>query len=259
MKLKTLSLDLRVLLGVLVAFAVGVFLVTALFGLFNPRDTSQPEGAVVAGAMRVAHGEPLFLDIRRGPYVTAMYGPFIYITLGGLVKLFGAGITGAYLLGRVLSLLSAIACAAMVAGLSRRCGANSFGAWIAGGLFLASPVILPVAYSTKRPAGPCFASKDSSCAGLNLDAISERPSTGGGGFINGGIAATLAIGLLRFSRTDQAWALFPTSCGFARHLHTPPPNRTPGAGRPSMPMPGSSPRIWKSWGRWPVAEALACR
>jgi hypothetical protein len=37
----------------------------------------------------------------------------------------------------------------MVAGLSRRCGANSFGAWIAGGLFLASPVILPVAYSTR--------------------------------------------------------------------------------------------------------------
>ncbi|MCI0658835.1 MAG: hypothetical protein L0170_17425 [Acidobacteria bacterium] len=149
MKVSPLALDLRVLIGALVALAVGVFLVTALFGLFNPRDTSQPEGAVVAGALRVAHGEPLFLDIRRGPYVTAMYGPFIYMMLGGLVKLFGAGITGAYLLGRVLSLLSAIACAAMVAGLSRRCGANSFGAWVAGGLFLASPVILPVAYSTR--------------------------------------------------------------------------------------------------------------
>src|SRR6185436_10629494 len=98
-------LDLRLLVGALVAFAVGVFLVTALFGLFNPRDTSQPEGAVVAGALRVAHGEPLFLDIRRGPYVTAMYGPFIYLTLGALVKVFGAGIGGAYLLGRVLSLL----------------------------------------------------------------------------------------------------------------------------------------------------------
>ncbi|MCI0409821.1 MAG: hypothetical protein L0191_14865, partial [Acidobacteria bacterium] len=149
MKLRILALDLRVLLGALVAFAVGVFLVTALFGLFNPRDTSQPEGAVVAGALRVAHGEPLFLDIRRGPYVTAMYGPFIYMMLGGLIKLFGAGITQAYLLGRLLSLLAAIACAAMVAGLSRRCGANPFGAWIAGGLFLASPVILPVAYSTR--------------------------------------------------------------------------------------------------------------
>jgi hypothetical protein len=146
---KAFSLDIRSLVGALVAGAVGVFLVTALFGLFNPRDTSQPEGALVAGAMRVAGGERLFLDIHRGPYVTAMYGPFIYIVLGTLVKLFGAGITGAYLLGRLLSLSSAIACAAMVAGLSRRCGAGSFGAWIAGGLFLASPVILPVAYSTR--------------------------------------------------------------------------------------------------------------
>ena len=42
-------MDLRLLVGALVALAVGVFLVTALFGLFNPRDTSQPEGAVVAG------------------------------------------------------------------------------------------------------------------------------------------------------------------------------------------------------------------
>ena len=122
---------------------------TALFGLLNPRDTSQPEGAVVAGALRLAHGEPLYLDIRRGPYVTAMYGPFIYLSLGALVKVFGAGISGAYLLGRMLSLLSAIACACMVAGLSRRFGASAFGAWIAGGLFLASPIILPVAYSTR--------------------------------------------------------------------------------------------------------------
>ena len=143
------SLDLRVLVGALVALAVGVFLVSALFGLFNPRDTSQPEGAVVAGALRVAHSEPLFLDIRRGPYVTAMYGPFIYMLLGTLVKVSGAGISGAYLLGRILSLLSAVACASMVAGLSRRFGASTFGAWIAGGLFLASPVILPVAYSTR--------------------------------------------------------------------------------------------------------------
>jgi len=147
--MKNRAVDPRLLIGTLVAFAVAVFVVTALFGLFNPRDTSQPEGAVVAGALRVAHGEPLFLDIRKGPYVTAMYGPFIYLTLGGLAKAFGAGIGGAYLLGRLLSLLSAIACALMVARLSRRCGANDFGAWIAGGLFLASPVILPVAYSTR--------------------------------------------------------------------------------------------------------------
>ena len=149
MRAGAFPLDLRLLVGALVAFAVGVFLVTALFGLFNPRDTSQPEGAVVAGALRVAHGEPLFLDIRRGPYVTAMYGPFIYLTLGALVKVFGAGIGGAYLLGRVLSLLSAFACAFLLAGLSRRYGASAFGAWVAGGLFLASPVILPVAYSTR--------------------------------------------------------------------------------------------------------------
>ena len=133
----------------MMAAALGVFFAAALFGLFNPRDTSQPEGALVAGALRVAHSEPLFLDIRQGPYVTAMYGPVIYMMLGGLVKALGLGTQGAYLAGRLLSLVSAFACAGMISSLSRRFGADTFSARVAGGLFLASPVILPVAYSTR--------------------------------------------------------------------------------------------------------------
>src|SRR5262249_10988230 len=99
-KERILSLDLGKLLPALVAGGVGVFLVCAAFGLFNPRDTSQPEGVVVAGALRVARSEPLFLDIRKGPYVTAMYGPFLYLALGWLAKTLGLGVGGTYLLGR---------------------------------------------------------------------------------------------------------------------------------------------------------------
>ena len=143
------DLDVRTLAGALIASAVAVFAVAAVFGIFNPQDTSQPEGAVIAGALRVAHGEPLFLDIHKGPYVTTMYGPVVYLTLGAAAKLLGAGVGGAYLLGRILAFLAAIACALILVRLARRAGADSFGAGVAGGLFLASPIILPVAYSSR--------------------------------------------------------------------------------------------------------------
>jgi hypothetical protein len=143
------DVDVRMLVAALVAGAVGVFALAAMFGIFNPQDTSQPEGAVIAGALRVAHGEPLFLDIRKGPYVTAMYGPVLYVALGAAAKLLGAGVAGAYLLGRILSILAALGSALIVARLARHAGADDFAARIAGGLFLASPIILPVAYSSR--------------------------------------------------------------------------------------------------------------
>lgn len=149
MRQRLLSLPLSTLAAWLVAGAVAVFLVTALFGLFNPRDTSQPEGAVVAAAVRVARGEPLYLDVHKGPYVTAMYGPLLYLILGWTVRLTGAEIEGAYLAGRLLSLASALLCGWLVSHLARRAGASAAAARIAGGLFVASPLILPVAYSSR--------------------------------------------------------------------------------------------------------------
>ncbi len=143
------ELEVRTLVGVLVCGAVAVFVLAAAFGLFNPQDTSQPEGAVVAAALRVSHGEPLFLNIHKGPYVTAMYGPVLYLTLGAVTRLFGAGVDGAYLLGRILALASAVASALILIRLARHAGADRFGARVAGGLFLASPIILPVAYSSR--------------------------------------------------------------------------------------------------------------
>ena len=146
---RLLNLPLSGALSAMVLLAVLVFLVTALFGLFNPRDTSQPEGAVVAGALRLARGEPLYLDLAKGPYITAMYGPLIYAVLGAVVKVTHSGVWGAYFAGRLLSLLAALACAGLVVHLSQRHGAARSTAWMAGGLFLASPLILPVAYSSR--------------------------------------------------------------------------------------------------------------
>jgi hypothetical protein len=146
---KLLDLPLSSALSAMVLAAVALFLATALFGLFNPRDTSQPEGAVVAAALRLAKGEALYLDPSKGPYITAMYGPLLYLLLAGVVKAAGAGVPGAYLAGRGISLLAAVGAAFLVASLSRRHGASRPAAWIAGGLFLASPIILPVAYSSR--------------------------------------------------------------------------------------------------------------
>src|SRR5262249_60951468 len=114
-----------------------------------PQAAARREGAVAAGARRVAHGEPLFLDIHKGPYVTAMYGPVIYLALGTASRLLGAGVAGAYLVGRILSLLAAVAGAWILTRLARRSGADEFSARVAGALFLASPIILPVAYSSR--------------------------------------------------------------------------------------------------------------
>jgi hypothetical protein len=134
----------------MVAVSVGLFLITAVCGILNPRDTSQPEGAVVAAALRLAAGEPLYLDVRHGPsYVTAMYGPLLYAALGTAVKLTGAGVDGAYRLGRLAALLSAVVAAGLVGALARRYGASRQSAWIAAGIFLSSPLLLPVAYSTR--------------------------------------------------------------------------------------------------------------
>jgi hypothetical protein len=149
MKQERFSTAMKGIIVAMMAAALAVFFAAALLGLFNPRDTSQPEGALVAGALRVAHSQPLFLDIRKGPYVTAMYGPLIYLMLGGVVKVLGLETQGAYLAGRLLSLAAAFACAGMISALCRKFGADRFGAWVAGGLFLASPIILPVAYSTR--------------------------------------------------------------------------------------------------------------
>ena len=149
MRRRLLELPLSGVLATLVLGAVAVFAVTALFGLFNPRDTSQPEGAVVAAALRLAHGEPLYLDLAKGPYITAMYGPLLYAVLGGITRVMHAEVQGAYLAGRLVSLLAALACAGLVVHLSRRHGASPAAARIAGGLFLASPLILPVAYSSR--------------------------------------------------------------------------------------------------------------
>ena len=149
MRRRILALPLSGVLSVMVLCAVLVFLVTALFGLFNPRDTSQPEGVVVAGALRLARGEPLYLDPAKGPYITAMYGPLLYAVLGSVVRVTRAEVWGAYLAGRLVSFLAALACAGLVVHLSLRHGASRYAAWMAGGLFLASPLILPVAYSSR--------------------------------------------------------------------------------------------------------------
>jgi hypothetical protein len=144
-----LTTPLTTAAGGLVALGVLIFLITALFGLFNPRDTSRPEGAIVAGALRVAKGEPLYLDVRNGPYVTAMYGPVEYVVLGAIARILGGGIFATYLTGRLLSLVSALTCATLIAYLAGRVGASRIASWMAAGMFLASPLILPMAYSCR--------------------------------------------------------------------------------------------------------------
>ena len=56
-----------------------LFCVTALASIGVAWPITHPEGATIAGILRVRDGEPLYLDYRQFPYITTAYPPLVYL------------------------------------------------------------------------------------------------------------------------------------------------------------------------------------
>lgn len=89
-------------------------------------DISFPEGALVARAWDVAHGESPYEDWRHWPHQFAPYGPLTYATAGWFSRLAGEPAPAKiYTTGRVQSVLSLILIGALLFYFARRLGLSS--------------------------------------------------------------------------------------------------------------------------------------
>jgi len=117
---------------VLIATYLGVFLVSAAARLPFPAEFIYGESIVLAGARRVAQGQPLYPSPDHLPLVVSAYMPVYYVLVGALQRFFGDG----YVVGRSVSLLSTLAAAGLLTWSIRRVSRCWWGGLLAGGVFL---------------------------------------------------------------------------------------------------------------------------
>ena len=107
----------RILVGALLAvamFRAAMFVVYAALAVASPDRPFYAEGANVHLAWRVEHGLPLYPDENVYPYTQNYMGPAYYVVLGLVGRWLDADIPGLFLLGRLLTVASGLALAAMV-------------------------------------------------------------------------------------------------------------------------------------------------
>jgi dolichyl-phosphate-mannose-protein mannosyltransferase len=119
-------------LTVLAALAVLEYVVVALLRLRYPFEIEWIEGGSLAMARRVAAGLPLYtapgLD-----YVPFNYTPLYFVVSGLALEVFGGGFATL----RAVSLLSSLACGALIYAQVRRETRDGLPSWLAAGLFFA--------------------------------------------------------------------------------------------------------------------------
>lgn len=104
--------------GALLALYVAFFVIKCVADIRCPYTLDYGEGLVLNQAVRLAHGETLYNDYNRYPFVVSNYPP-MFILLGGLgVKLFGIS----FAFGRSLSFAFMLGVGIMMAMLLRRSG-----------------------------------------------------------------------------------------------------------------------------------------
>ena len=118
--------------GAFVLIYLGAFLLSAWVRLQFPAEFTYGESIVLAGAQRVARGEPLYPPPDHLPLLVSAYAPLYYLLVGGLQRLFGDG----YVVGRAVSLAATLGAAGLLAWSVRRIGGSWSGGLLAGGLFL---------------------------------------------------------------------------------------------------------------------------
>jgi hypothetical protein len=129
---------ITVILGVMVGVQIAIFLLHAYQTITFPYQLDYGEGPILQIALRVARGQELYPPINRPPYVIASYEPLYY-----LLSALGVRITGpSFLVGRLISFLSALGAATCVALVVWWRTGHRFSAYVAGGLVLAMPHFL---------------------------------------------------------------------------------------------------------------------
>lgn len=124
--------------------------------LAEPYETSRPEAFVLDGALRVAEGRPLYLDLETLPFVVHVYNPMTYVPAGIAAKVLGLDLPRTLFVGRAISFVSALALAALLAGLVwRRTRSVPAAALAAGGPFFFHSVLL-TDFFRMRPETPAL-------------------------------------------------------------------------------------------------------
>lgn len=113
--------------------ALGVARIAAEVPLLWELESRDIAEAIVSGqAMRLLHGEPLYQPVTSPPHTVTAYMPLYYTLAAVLHAVFGP----TFLAGRLLTLLSSICLAVMVAVLARRVTGRWTSAVLATGLVL---------------------------------------------------------------------------------------------------------------------------
>ena len=149
----------RILLGVLGALlllnTLLVYLQLAICATI-PRDLMYPEGAIVWGAWKVAHGLSVYEDWRQWPHHFTPYGPALYYPVGWLLRLFHPSPINMdyYILGRAQSVIALAGVGLLAVLLARRARCSRWVAWTGGlGMLGLLPGILSYT-ATYRPDAP---------------------------------------------------------------------------------------------------------
>jgi hypothetical protein len=107
------------------------------FALTCPYEIDYGEAVLLQGAANIAHGQVVYNDYQRYPFVAATYPPVFPALCAIGVRMFGMS----FAFGRMLSILSALAVTVLIWLILRRVGASHFAAGLGAVLCLASPVV----------------------------------------------------------------------------------------------------------------------
>ena len=128
---------LLVVMAALAALHVGVLLYHLGLEVAFPYDLNYGEGYVLNDAVRLAHGEPLYVDLQQFPMVRSPYPPVYPLVWSTLVPLAGP----VFWPGRALSVLSTVGIAMLVGWNAWRVRRGVWPAVAAIGLVAASPFV----------------------------------------------------------------------------------------------------------------------
>jgi hypothetical protein len=102
-----------------------------------PYQVDYAEGTILAGAVRLLHGEALYPTPGPLPYVLSPYGPVGYLLTALATKVWGLSLLGP----RLLSVAAALAIALLIAGVSRAVGGTRAAGVLCAAAFFCSPLI----------------------------------------------------------------------------------------------------------------------